>query len=275
MSAENIEENKKEYAIEIDGLTKKFDKYVAVDNLTFSIPKGVIFGFLGPNGSGKSTTIRMICGVLTPTSGEGKVLGYDLKSNPEKIKAKIGYMSQKFSLYEDLTIEENLTFYGEIYSIPQERLKDRIEEIIVMLHLNEKRGVLSKNLSGGWKQRLALGCAIIHKPELLILDEPTAGVDPVARREFWTTIKDLIKDGDITVLATTHYMDEASVCDIIGFIFEGKLVTIDTPKNLYKKYNTDNLEDVFIIYVKELSHKEVISSFDQLKKDSKKGDQHD
>ena len=151
--------------------------------------------------------------VLTPTSGEGKVLGYDLKSNPEKIKSKIGYMSQKFSLYEDLTIEENLTFYGEIYSIPKERLKDRIEEIIVMLNLNEKRGVLSKNLSGGWKQRLALGCAIIHKPELLILDEPTAGVDPVARREFWTTIKDLIKDGDITVLATTHYMDEASLCE--------------------------------------------------------------
>ena len=264
------EVNKDEYSIEIKGLTKKFDKYVAVDNLSFSIPKGVIFGFLGPNGSGKSTTIRMICGVLTPTSGEGKVLGYDLKSNPEKIKSKIGYMSQKFSLYEDLTIEENLTFYGEIYSIPKERLKDRIEEIIVTLNLNEKRKVLSKNLSGGWKQRLALGCAIIHKPELLILDEPTAGVDPVARREFWTTIKDLIKDGDITVLATTHYMDEASVCDIIGFIFEGKLVTIDTPANLYKKYNTDNLEDVFIIYVKELSHKEVISSFDQLKKDSGK-----
>ena len=268
MSTEDV--NKGEYSIEIKGLTKKFDKYIAVDNLTFSIPKGVIFGFLGPNGSGKSTTIRMICGVLTPTSGEGKVLGYDLKSNPEKIKSKIGYMSQKFSLYEDLTIEENLTFYGEIYSIPKERLKDRIEEIIVMLNLGEKRAVLSKNLSGGWKQRLALGCAIIHKPELLILDEPTAGVDPVARREFWTTIKDLIKDGDITVLATTHYMDEASVCDIIGFIFEGKLVTIDTPANLYKKYNTDNLEDVFIIYVKELSHKEVISSFDQLKKDSRK-----
>lgn len=266
MSTEEI--NKDKYSIEIKGLTKKFDKYIAVDNLTFSIPKGVIFGFLGPNGSGKSTTIRMICGVLTPTSGEGKVLGYDLKSNPEKIKSKIGYMSQKFSLYEDLTIEENLTFYGEIYSIPKERLKNRIEEIIVMLNLDEKRKVLSKNLSGGWKQRLALGCAIIHKPELLILDEPTAGVDPVARREFWTTIKDLIKDGDITVLATTHYMDEASVCDIIGFIFEGKLVTIDTPANLYKKYNTDNLEDVFIIYVKELSHKEVISSFDQLKKGS-------
>ena len=172
----NEEVNKDQYSIEIKGLTKRFDKYVAVDNLTFSIPKGVIFGFLGPNGSGKSTTIRMICGVLTPTSGEGKVLGYDLKSNPEKIKSKIGYMSQKFSLYEDLTIEENLTFYGEIYSIPKERLKDRIEEIIVMLNLNEKRGVLSKNLSGGWKQRLALGCAIIHKPELLILDEPTAGV---------------------------------------------------------------------------------------------------
>ncbi len=262
MSSETL---KIEYAIEIKNLTKKFEKYTAVDSLSFNIPKGVIFGFLGPNGSGKSTTIRMICGVLTPTSGDGKVLGYDLKNNPEKIKSKIGYMSQKFSLYEDLTIEENLVFYGEIYSIPKERLNERIEEVIKMLNLNQKRDVLSKNLSGGWKQRLALGCAIIHKPELLILDEPTAGVDPVARREFWTTIKDLIKDGDMTVLATTHYMDEASVCDIIGFIFEGKLVVIDTPKNLYKKYNTNNLEDIFIIYVKELSHKEVISSFDQLK----------
>lgn len=273
MSVENL---KSEYAIEIKNLTKKFEKYTAVDSLSFNIPKGVIFGFLGPNGSGKSTTIRMICGVLTPTSGEGKVLGYDLKSNPEKIKSKIGYMSQKFSLYEDLTIEENLIFYGEIYSIPKEHLNERIEEVIKMLNLNEKRDILSKNLSGGWKQRLALGCAIIHKPELLILDEPTAGVDPVARREFWTTIKDLIKYGDITVLATTHYMDEASVCDIIGFIFEGKLVVIDTPKNLYKKYNTDNLEDIFIIYVKELSHKEVISSFDQLKhKDEKVEDKND
>lgn len=255
--------NETDYVIEIKNLTKKFDTYTAVDSLTFSIPKGVIFGFLGPNGSGKSTTIRMICGVLTPTSGEGKVLGYELKNNTEEIKSKIGYMSQKFSLYEDLTIEENLNFYGEIYSLPKSKLKDRVEEIITMLHLEEKRGFLSKNLSGGWKQRLALGCAIIHKPELLILDEPTAGVDPVARREFWMQIKDLLNDG-ITVLATTHYMDEASICDIICFIYEGKLVVIDSPENLYKLHNTNNLEDIFISYVKNLSHKNVISSFTQL-----------
>lgn len=253
-----------DYAISIKGLTKKFGNFTAVDNLSFDIPKGKIFGFLGPNGSGKSTTIRMICGVLSPTLGEGKVLGYDLIKDTEKIKQNIGYMSQKFSLYEDLTVEENLEFYGKIYMLPNKLLEERKEELIIMANLKGKEKSLAGTLSGGWKQRLALGCSLIHNPKLLILDEPTAGVDPVSRREFWHTITELVKDG-ITVLVTTHYMDEASICDIIGFIYNSKLITIDTPENLYKEHNTENLEEVFINYVKKLSNRQVISSFNDLK----------
>ncbi|MFL0194228.1 ABC transporter ATP-binding protein [Clostridium sp. WILCCON 0269] len=253
-----------EYAISINNLTKKFGDFTAVDNLSFRIPKGKIFGFLGPNGSGKSTTIRMICGVLKPTSGEGSVLGYDLLKDSEKIKQNIGYMSQKFSLYEDLTVEENLNFYGNIYMLPKERLELRKKELIDMANLKGKEKSLAGTLSGGWKQRLALGCSLIHNPSLLILDEPTAGVDPVSRREFWYTISTLVSDG-ITVLVTTHYMDEASICDIIGFIFNSKLIIIDSPENLYKKNGTENLEDIFIKYVKELSNREVVSSFNELK----------
>ncbi|AWI06974.1 ABC transporter ATP-binding protein [Clostridium drakei] len=253
-----------DYAISIKGLTKKFGNFTAVDNLSFDIPKGKIFGFLGPNGSGKSTTIRMICGVLSPTLGEGKVLGYDLIKDTEKIKQNIGYMSQKFSLYEDLTVEENLEFYGKIYMLPKKLLEERKKELIIMANLKGKEKSLAGTLSGGWKQRLALGCSLIHNPKLLILDEPTAGVDPVSRREFWHTITELVKDG-ITVLVTTHYMDEASICDIIGFIYNSKLITIDTPENLYKEHNTENLEEVFINYVKKLSNRQVISSFNDLK----------
>lgn len=253
-----------EYAISIKNLTKQFGDFTAVNDLSFDIPKGKIFGFLGPNGSGKSTTIRMICGVLRPTSGEGKVLGYDLVKESEKIKQNIGYMSQKFSLYEDLTVEENLEFYGNIYMLSKEKLDQRKKELIKMANLNGKEKSLAGTLSGGWKQRLALGCSLIHNPSLLVLDEPTAGVDPVSRREFWHTITNLVKDG-ITVLVTTHYMDEASICDIIGFIYNSKLITIDTPQALYKEHGTDNIEEIFINYVKELSNRNVISSFNDLK----------
>ena len=253
-----------EYAISIKNLTKKFGSFTAVDDLSFDIPKGKIFGFLGPNGSGKSTTIRMICGVLKPTAGEGKVLGYDLIKESEKIKQNIGYMSQRFSLYEDLTVEENLEFYGNIYMIPKSTLEERKKELIQMANLVGKEKSLAGTLSGGWKQRLALGCSLIHKPSLLILDEPTAGVDPVSRREFWSTITNLVKGG-ITVLVTTHYMDEASICDIIGFIYNSKLITISTTDSLYEEHGMNNLEDIFISYVKELSNKDVISSFDDLK----------
>lgn len=253
-----------EYAISIEHLTKKFGNFTAVDDLSFDIPKGKIFGFLGPNGSGKSTTIRMICGVIRPTEGRGTVLGYDLVKESEKIKQNIGYMSQKFSLYEDLTVEENLDFYGNIYLLPKDKLEIRKRELVEMANLRGKEKSLAGTLSGGWKQRLALSCSLIHSPKLLILDEPTAGVDPVSRREFWNSISNLVSEG-ITVLVTTHYMDEASICDIIGFIYNSKLITIDTPKALYEKHGTNNLEEVFINYVKQLSNKEVISSFDKIK----------
>ncbi|MBC2579792.1 ABC transporter ATP-binding protein [Clostridium sp. DJ247] len=260
-----------EYAISIKNLTKQFGSFTAVDNVSFDIPKGKIFGFLGPNGSGKSTTVRMICGVLRPTSGEGKVLGYNLVKESENIKQNIGYMSQKFSLYEDLTVEENLDFYGDIYMLSKDTLEKRKKELIQMANLQGKEKSLAGTLSGGWKQRLALGCSLIHNPSLLILDEPTAGVDPVSRREFWHTITNLVTEG-MTVLVTTHYMDEASVCDIIGFIYNSKLITIDTPSNLYAQHKTDNLEDIFINYVKELSNKEIISSFNDLKLSKDRGE---
>ncbi|MGE5631659.1 MAG: ABC transporter ATP-binding protein [Caulobacteraceae bacterium] len=253
-----------DYAITIKNLTKKFGHFTAVNGISFDIPKGKIFGFLGPNGSGKSTTIRMICGVLRPTSGEGKVLGYDLVKDTEKIKQNIGYMSQKFSLYEDLTVEENLDFYGNIYMMPKEKLEERKKQLIEMANLKGKEKSLAGTLSGGWKQRLALGCSLIHNPSLLILDEPTAGVDPVSRREFWNSITQLVRDG-ITVLVTTHYMDEASICDIIGFIYNGDLIAMNTTQELYKEHNTENLEDIFIEYVKKLTNKEVVSSFMDLK----------
>lgn len=261
-----------EYAISIKNLTKKFGNFTAVDDLSFDIPKGKIFGFLGPNGSGKSTTIRMICGVLKPTSGSGEVLGYDLIKESEKIKQNVGYMSQRFSLYEDLTVEENLEFYGNIYMIPEDKLEERKKELIEMANLKGKEKSLAGTLSGGWKQRLALGCSLIHKPSLLILDEPTAGVDPVSRREFWSTITNLVKDG-ITVLVTTHYMDEASICDIIGFIYNSRLITISSTGSLYEEHGINNLEDIFIRYVKELSNKDIISSFHDLKLErQKRGD---
>jgi ABC-2 type transport system ATP-binding protein len=253
-----------EYAISIKNLTKKFGSFTAVNGISFDIPKGKIFGFLGPNGSGKSTTIRMICGVLRPTSGEGRVMGYDLVRDTEKIKENIGYMSQKFSLYQDLTVEENLDFYGNIYMMPKELLEERKKELIEMANLKGKEKALAGTLSGGWKQRLALGCSLIHKPNLLILDEPTAGVDPVSRREFWNSIAQLVNEG-MTVLVTTHYMDEASVCDIIGFIYNGDLITIEETQELYRKHNTENLEDIFIEYVRKLTNKDIVVSFDAIK----------
>ncbi|MEA4846476.1 MAG: ABC transporter ATP-binding protein [Clostridiaceae bacterium] len=253
-----------DYAISVKDLKKSFGSFTAVNGISFDIEKGKIFGLLGPNGSGKSTTIRMICGVLRPTAGSGKVLGYDLVRDTEMIKQNIGYMSQRFSLYEDLTVEENLDFYGNIYMMSEEQLQERKKQLIEMANLKGKEKSLAGTLSGGWKQRLALGCSLIHNPSLLILDEPTAGVDPVSRREFWNSITQLA-GGGITVLVTTHYMDEASICDMIGFIYDGDLITIDTPRELYKKHNTQNLEDIFIYYVKQMTNKEVVSSFKELK----------
>ncbi|MDE2484282.1 MAG: ABC transporter ATP-binding protein [candidate division NC10 bacterium] len=210
------------YAIITKGLTRRFGKIVAVDHVDLRIKRGEIYGFLGPNGAGKSTTIRMLCGLLDPTEGSGHVLGYDIATEPERIKERIGYMSQQFSLYEDLTVRENLDFYASLYSVPNEVKKTRIEQMIQMADLTGREGALAAHLSGGWKQRLALGCSIIHKPELLFLDEPTAGVDPVSRRNFWDLIYRLSEEG-ITIVATTHYMDEAEHCDSLGFIYQGRI----------------------------------------------------
>lgn len=252
------------YAIEVSGLTKKFGSFIAVDNVNFSIEKGKIFGFLGPNGSGKSTTIRMLCGVLRPTSGTAKVAGYDIEADTERVRQNIGYMSQKFGLYEDLTVEENLDFYGGVYGVPKDIKEQRKKELIAMANLNGKEKSLAGTLSGGWKQRLALGCALIHKPDILVLDEPTGGVDPVSRRTFWEIIHTLSKQG-ITVLVTTHYMDEAESCDIVGFIFNSHLMDIASPKDIIKKYEAKNLEDVFIAMVEKVTNKKITSSYQEMK----------
>ncbi|WP_312422771.1 ABC transporter ATP-binding protein [Anaerospora hongkongensis] len=227
------------FIIETENLTRRFESFTAVDKVTMRIKKGSIYGFLGPNGSGKSTTIRMLCGILAPTAGKGTVLGYDIAREGEQIKQHIGYMSQKFSLYEDLTVKENLEFYAGMYNLSGKNKQSRISQMIAMAGLNGRENELTVNLSGGWKQRLALGCSILHSPSIVFLDEPTGGVDPKSRRLFWEIIYDLANAGT-TILVTTHFMDEAERCDDIGFIFEGKLIASNTPTGL-KQAITDTL----------------------------------
>ncbi len=214
-----------ETVIDVKGLTKFFGDKKVVDNFDLSVPKGAVYGFLGPNGSGKTTTIRMVCGLLTPTSGSGTCLGWDVVSQSDLIKTKVGYMTQKFSLWEDLTIKENLQFVARMYEI--EDLKNRVNEALESLGLSARANQLAGSLSGGWKQRLALAACMLHDPQLLLLDEPTAGVDPKARREFWDTIHELADSG-VTILVSTHYMDEAVQCDYIAYIAYGKKL-IDAP----------------------------------------------
>lgn len=222
-----------DYAVTTSELTKKFGDFTAVDGLTLNIKPGEIYGFLGPNGAGKSTAIRMLCGILEPTSGSGTVLGYDLVREPEEIKKRIGYMSQKFSLYEDLTVQENLQFYAGLYSVPRREAGERVREMIAMAGLEGREHELAAHLSGGWKQRLALGCAIISRPAIVFLDEPTSGVSPVSRRMFFSIIQRMAAAGT-TVMVTTHFMDEAEYCDKIAFISAGRLMAVDTPDNLKK-----------------------------------------
>ena len=212
-------------------LTKSFGEFTAVDQINFSIPKGEIFGLLGPNGAGKTTTIRMLCGILRPSSGQGSVLGFDISRKPEEIKKRIGYMSQHFSLYNDLTARENIQFYASIYGVPRSIRRKRIEELIETCGLKDHSNELTRNLSGAWRQRLALACAIAHNPPMLFLDESTAGVDPVSRREFWDLIYDLAGK-DVSVLATTHYMDEAEYCNNVGMMYQGKLIANASPDEL-------------------------------------------
>jgi len=220
-----------QYPIIVEDLTKKFGDFTAVDHVSFTVSAGQVFGWLGPNGAGKTTTIRMLLGLMKPTSGNTFVLGYNSAEQAKAIHAHIGYMSQQFTLYNDLTPRENLRFYGMVHGLSSNELRQRISEIIQMAGLQGHENMLTSTLSGGWKQRLALGCAIIHRPKVVFLDEPTAGVDPISRREFWELIYGMAKEG-VTVLVTTHYMDEAELCQRIGFISQGRLVAIDSPDRL-------------------------------------------
>ena len=221
-------------AIAVQNLVKRFGDFTAVDSISFTISRGEIFGFLGPNGAGKTTTIRVLLGLLLPTSGHASVLGYDVVTEVGALQRRVGYMSQLFTLYRDLTPVENIDFYGRVYGLSRQELGRRREEIIKMAGLRGREDRLTSSLSGGWRQRLALGCAVVHHPDLVFLDEPTAGVDPVSRREFWDLIYDLARGGT-TVFVTTHYMDEAEHCQRVGFIAEGSLVALGTPAELKTK----------------------------------------
>jgi ABC-2 type transport system ATP-binding protein len=227
--------------IETDRLSRRFGELVAVRDVTFQVRKGEIFGVLGPNGAGKSTLIRMLCGILDPSSGGGSVVGFDIARDPERIKENIGYMTQRFSLYEDLTVEENLRFFAGIYAIPRAHRRVRIEEIVERNGLGDRRRQIAGTLSGGWKQRVALASATLHAPPLVFLDEPTAGVDPVSRRDFWDQIHRLSAEGT-TVLVTTHYMDEAERCHRLAFIFRGSLLDLATPSEIVERRHLQILE---------------------------------
>ena len=220
-----------QHPILVQNLTKRFGDFVAVDNVSFSVNAGEVFGWLGPNGAGKTTTIRMLLGLLQPTSGSTHVLGYNSATQTKDMHSVVGYMSQQFTLYGDLTAAENIRFYGMIYGMSRRDLRQRQAEIVEMAGLEGRENALTSTLSGGWKQRLALGCAIVHRPKVVFLDEPTAGVDPISRREFWTLIYTMARTG-VTILVTTHYMDEAELCQRIGFISQGRLVALDTPARL-------------------------------------------
>jgi len=219
------------YAVEVKDLVKTFGDFIAVDHVEFQVKTGEIFGFLGPNGAGKSTTIRMLCGLLMPTSGEGRVAGLDILREPERIKQAIGYMSQKFSLYDDLTVIENLRFFGGIYGLTGSYREEREQQVLEMVELRDLSNRITRTLAVGWKQRLALGCAILHQPSILFLDEPTSGVDPISRRNFWSLIQQMANQG-VTAFVTTHYMDEAEYCDRLALIYQGKIIALGTPTDL-------------------------------------------
>lgn len=219
------------FSVEVEGLVKTFGSFIAVDHIDFKVKKGEIFGFLGPNGAGKSTTIRMLCGLLMPTSGKGRVGGFDIIKEPENIKQIIGYMSQKFSLYEDLTVIENLHFFGGIYGLSGSHQREREEEVLNLVGLKEHRNRITGSLAVGLKQRLAIGCSILHSPSILFLDEPTSGVDPISRRNFWSLIQRMAEN-EVTTFVTTHYMDEAEYCDRLALIYQGKIIALGSPTEL-------------------------------------------
>ncbi|HSB78746.1 MAG TPA: ABC transporter ATP-binding protein [Candidatus Methylomirabilis sp.] len=232
-------------AVRVENLERRFGDFVAVDRVSFGVPRGEIFGFLGPNGAGKSTTIRMLTGLLAPSGGTGWVGGKDIRTQGEAIKQIIGYMSQKFSLYEDLTVEQNLDFYGGIYRVPRAKKATRKAWALEMASLTGREKRLTRELAGGWRQRLALGAAILHEPQILFLDEPTSGVDPISRRNFWDLIRTLAHQG-VTIFVTTHYMDEAEYCDRLALIYQGRIIALGTPEQLKQEYMHEEVLEVSV-----------------------------
>jgi ABC-2 type transport system ATP-binding protein len=241
--------NSNKKVIEVENLVKRFGNFIANDNLTFDVFQGEVFGFLGANGAGKTTAMRILCGLSRPTSGKILVAGWDAATHPEEIKRNIGYMSQKFSLYEDMTVTENIRFYGGIYGLTRAEIKKKSKEMIEKVGIEGLENKLIRDLPIGWRQKLAFAVAIFHDPEIVFLDEPTGGVDPFTRRQFWNMIYDAAKAG-ITVFVTTHYMDEAEYCDRVSIMDEGKIVALDSPENLKKIYGVTTMNDVFIKIVR-------------------------
>jgi ABC-2 type transport system ATP-binding protein len=230
-------------AVYLKDAVKRFGDFTAVDHISLEVNRGEIFGFLGPNGAGKSTTIRMLCGLLRPTSGEGRVNGLDIRTQSEEIKSQLGYMSQRFSLYDDLRVEENMSFFGGIYGLDRRQCSLRAGEVLAQINLSDRRQALTRDLPGGLKQRLALGCALLHKPPIIFLDEPTSGVDPGTRRNFWDLIYTLADNG-VTIFVTTHYMEEAEYCNRIGLIDQGRLIALGSPEHLKKEHLVGRVYEV-------------------------------
>ncbi len=238
------------FAVQVEELTRLFGNFVAVNHISFQVRRGEIFGFLGANGAGKTTTIKMLCGLLQPTSGRGLVAGFDIFSQSDQIKQRIGYLSQKFSLYEDLTVAENMEFYGGIYGLDPHQFARAREKTVASTGLKDHLNKLTRDIPLGWKQRLALSCAILHQPDVLFLDEPTGGVDPISRRQFWKLIYELAEKGT-TVFVTTHYMDEAEYCNRLSIMHDGKIIALGSPQELKTNFHQKTIEQVFIHLVKQ------------------------
>jgi ABC-2 type transport system ATP-binding protein len=234
-----------ENAVSVSKLSRHFGEFVAVDEISFEVGRGEIFGFLGANGAGKTTAIKMLCGLLEPTSGEATVAGFNIKSESVTVKKNIGYMSQKFSLYDDLTVKENIEFYGGIYGLSRAKISDKTARLLSELNLDKMKNSLTKSLPLGWKQRLALSTSLLHDPSIIFLDEPTGGVDPISRRNFWRIIYEIAERGK-TVFVTTHYMDEAEYCNRVSIMHKGKIIELGTPTGLKQKYNKTTMQDIFI-----------------------------
>jgi ABC-2 type transport system ATP-binding protein len=234
-----------ENAVSVSKLSRHFGEFVAVDEISFEVGRGEIFGFLGANGAGKTTAIKMLCGLLEPTSGEATVAGFNIKSESVNVKKNIGYMSQKFSLYDDLTVKENIEFYGGIYGLSRAKISDKTARLLSELNLDKMKNSLTKSLPLGWKQRLALSTSLLHDPSIIFLDEPTGGVDPISRRNFWRIIYEIAERGK-TVFVTTHYMDEAEYCNRVSIMHKGKIIELGTPTGLKQKYNKTTMQDIFI-----------------------------